>query len=193
MGCKGTHYFSNFHPIGRLLSSFKLLQCNKYAPKVITLGAYAVRWMCLYLATFDFAALYFLFTHYLSRRAVAHLHDVQTFLRRADSLSADVVAHRFLSLSICLYRLDSVYLLFHNHFKLVPCRRTFILLLCSCRNIKGGCSKLVVIFNPIVECIFVYLKRFFYQRYYRCQACTAAESKFTDTCYAIRNSYRCQA
>lgn len=34
MGCKGTHYFSNFHPIGRLLSSFKLLQCNKYAPKV---------------------------------------------------------------------------------------------------------------------------------------------------------------
>ena len=34
MGCKGTHYFSNFHPIGRLLSSFKLLQCSKYAPKV---------------------------------------------------------------------------------------------------------------------------------------------------------------
>ena len=131
--------------------------------------------------------------HYdFSCRAVAHLHDVQTFLRRVDSLSADVVAFCFLSLSVSLYRLDSVLYAFHNVCKLVPCRRAFILLLCSCRNIKGGCSKLVVIFNPIVECIFVYLKRFFYQRYYRCQAMTATESTVGDCCYAVANSNRCQ-
>ena len=149
--------------------------------------------MCLYLATFDFAALYFLFTHNFSCCAVAHLHDVQTLLRRADSLSADVVALRFLSLSISLYRLDSVLYAFHNVLKHVPCRRAFILRLCSCRNIKGGCSKLEVIFNPIVECISAYFKRFFYQRYYRCQACTVIESIITDTCYAVGNGYRCQA